>query len=59
MLDELHDVGESELFPANAASQGITSHQLRVGCKEKTEEFIMAVLLRPILSILEKLCSFL
>ena len=31
VLDELDDVGQRELFPANAAGQGVASHQFRIG----------------------------
>jgi len=31
VLDELDDVGEGKLFPADPAGQGVASHQFRIG----------------------------
>jgi hypothetical protein len=40
VLDELDDVGEGKLFPADPAGQGVASHQFRIGWKRENKSLL-------------------
>ena len=41
VLDELDDVRQGELFPANPAGQCVSSHQFGIGCKQRKKKNLL------------------